>query len=96
MRFRGASFIALRRRRVNETFDAKAEGYVATLQYDTTSYRLPTFDNAVNSLAAVLELALSQLTLIGQHEHVIPSLVTVPAELPPMLLRFNVVEVLLP
>jgi len=63
-------------------FDTKAEGNFAMLQYDTASYRLLTLDNAVNPRTAVLELALSQLTLIGQCEHVITSLVTVPTEPP--------------
>ena len=81
---------------MSETFDTKAEGYFATLQYDTASYRLLALDNTVNSRAAVLELALSQLTLIGHREHVITSLVAESAESPSCALRFNVVEMLLP
>jgi len=80
IRFRTASFIALRRRRVSETFDTKAEGYFATLQYDIARHL--GLENTVNSRAAVLELALSQLTLNGHREHTITALVTVCVEPP--------------
>ena len=82
--------------RVSETFDTKA-GYFATLQYDTASCRLLALDNAVDSGAAVLELALGQLTLNGHREHVITAHVTVSRRATLLVvLCFNVVEVLLP
>ena len=67
---------------MSETFDTKTEGYFATLQYDTASYRLLALDSAVNSRPAVLELALSQLTLNGHREHVTTHLFTVCSEPP--------------